>query len=162
MAQDFSSQEIANRLAILDIYARYVFAVDDSDFDELDKLFTPDSTIDWTSAGAIKVDYKTAKEIISNNNKNYISFCHMTTNHRIKFNDDQTSAKVKSKTFHPVLMADKDGNITITQVLGGYEDDLIKTPEGWRIKARVWFNNWASYGQNLLDDKDKPMDVGEH
>ena len=55
MATDrpFSLEEIADRLAIEYVIARYVHALDARDYDALDDAFMPDTWFDLTEAGGI-------------------------------------------------------------------------------------------------------------
>ena len=51
----YSLAELADRVAINDLYARYVHAIDDKDYDELDRIFLPETVFDWTSFGHVRV-----------------------------------------------------------------------------------------------------------
>nr|BFE77715.1 hypothetical protein GCM10020093_003160 [Planobispora longispora] len=44
-------QEIADRLEIGDVLARYTHAIDTGDWGRLDLVFTPDAVIDYTAGG---------------------------------------------------------------------------------------------------------------
>ena len=48
---DAAIAELADRLAIQDLIARYPLAVDGQDWDALDELFVPDARIDFTAFG---------------------------------------------------------------------------------------------------------------
>src|SRR4051812_44762297 len=53
--------ELADRLAIQDLIARYPLAVDGRDWDALDELFTPDARIDFTAFGGPAGDLASTK-----------------------------------------------------------------------------------------------------
>ena len=46
-------QELSDRLEINDLLIRYTYAIDDGDWELLDRVFTPDAQIDYTSSGGI-------------------------------------------------------------------------------------------------------------
>ena len=48
-----SLQEISDRMEIGDLIVDYAMAIDGSNWDALDDLFTPDAHIDYTATGGI-------------------------------------------------------------------------------------------------------------
>lgn len=57
----YSLEEISDRLAIYDLYTRYVHYVDAFDHDELDRIFGFDTVMDWTDGGYRSMIWKEAK-----------------------------------------------------------------------------------------------------
>ena len=148
----YSLEELANRVAINDLYARYVHAVDAADMNTLDQqVFLPETTFDWTDVGYIKYDWITAKSDGLMSGEMFQFVFHLCGNIRIDFNEDQTKAYVKSKTIHPTGTKDKEGNAKLFQVQGTYTDVLIRTNEGWRITERVWKGAWIAGGLTYVE-----------
>jgi hypothetical protein len=136
----YSIDEMADRLAIYDLYERYVHAVDDHQLEVLDTIFLPDTFFDMTSVehgtftweGGMRDDYQ-------NNWKNFSHLFHDCGSVRIDFeNAKRTSARVKSKMITPIGMRNADGGIDVVLVFGAYSDMLVKAEAGWRVKSRKW------------------------
>lgn len=138
----FSSEEIADRLAIYDLYDRYAHAIDAADAETLERdVFTPDIVIDWTEAEGMRASWEEAKVELFHENP-FPTMFHQSGNHRIDFEPDGTRAHVKTKMLHPTVAPDADGNPVMFQVHGGYDDVLVKAAHGWRIQSRVWRMAW--------------------
>ena len=155
MAYPFSVQEVADRLAIEDLYARYVFACDDRQYDVLDQVFLPDAVVDW---GHARGDRTFAKELIKTNNAMSAYLFHFCGNFRIDFAPDQQSARVKFKMLFPMGRRDDNGQLNMFQVHGSYADLLLKTAEGWRVKERIWNHGWVVGGLTLVDGGENLME----
>ncbi len=69
MATDgsYSLDEIADRLAIGQVIARYVHALDARDYDTLDDVFLPDTRFDLTEAGGIAGSWVEVKRYYQDN-----------------------------------------------------------------------------------------------
>lgn len=138
-------KEIADRLEILDLYARYVHAVDRSDYDTLGKrVFVADTSFDMTGAGGAVMSWTQAKERDFMGGWGFQHFFHITSNLQIDFEQDRKSAKTVSKTFNPWATTDADGQPNVFHVHGRYHDTVVETADGWRIASRRWENGWIS------------------
>ena len=161
MGFPFSAEEVADRLAIEDLYARYVFACDDQQLEVMDEVFLPDAVVDW---GHAKGDREFVKKLIRTNNALHSHLFHFCGNFRIDFAPDHQSARVKFKMLFPMGRRDEAGKPQMYQVHGAYADLLLKTPQGWRVKERTWNHGWIVGGLTLIDDNggaammDKPKD----
>jgi hypothetical protein len=139
----FSAQEVADRLAIYDLYDRYAHAIDALDIETLERdLFMPDIVIDWREAGGVRASWEQAKAELVERNP-FPTMFHQSGNHRIDFDPDGTRARVKTKMLHPTVAPDAAGNPVMFQVQGGYDDELVRTPNGWRIQSRLWRRAWT-------------------
>ena len=160
MAMPYTLEEMADRMAIYDLYARYVHANDDGDMDALDKIYMPDTTFDWTETGFIKTDWASMKAK-SGLKEVFAYMYHLCGNIRIDFNEDRSIAYVKSKTINPSGRRDENGDAHLFQVQGGYSDTLINTEDGWRIKDRYWNHAWISGGMNFVKSMPAMMEKPE-
>jgi hypothetical protein len=135
----YSLGELSDRQAITDLYARYVHATDDQDYDELDRIFLPESVFDWTSVGHVKADWAGyVRDEYIRNGQFFIADFHLAAGIRINFNADRSEAQVKSKMLNATAVRNEQGVIVANQVHGGYSDSLVRKPDGWRIVSRVW------------------------
>lgn len=156
MKSDFSLQEIAARMAIEDLYSRYVFACDDSNYDVLDNVFLPDCEVDW---GHAKGDREFAKNVIKTNNEQSDYLFHFCGNFRMDFAPDYNSAQVKFKMLFPMGRKDENGILKMFQVHGSYSDEVVKTENGWRVKKRKWNHGWVTGGFDLIDGEQDLLDT---
>lgn len=141
-----SLEEISDRLEIEELYARYVHAVDDHEFEPLERIFVPETIFDWTQSGGERTTWAVAKDGPFLKGELFPYIFHVCVNVRIDFAPDHQSAAVKSKTIHPTGVKNTKGEPVLFQVQGVYTDRLVKTAEGWRILERVWKDFWAVGG----------------
>jgi hypothetical protein len=153
MTTPFSLDEIADRLAIYDLYARYIHATDDHDYETLDEqVFLPDTMFDFTSVGHIKGDWKNViRDDFIRNGKVFDCDFHLCGSIRIDFEPGHQAARVKSKTLNASGIRDAGGKVNLLQVHGGYSDVLVKTPAGWRIQSRIWNHGWTTAGHQRVE-----------
>lgn len=137
-----SIEEISDRLEIYDLYDRYAHAADDNDSDALDYIFLPHSTFDWSSTGGGKMTFAEARVGPVFTGKLFPWAFHATSNVRIRFLEGRTAAETKVKTINPSGLEGKNGEPLMFQTQGTYTDRLEKTPQGWKILARVWDEAW--------------------
>jgi hypothetical protein len=128
-----SLPEISDRLEIQQLLVDYSTAIDQRRFDDLDKVFTPDAYIDYRALGGIDGRYPEVKEWLSKVLPSFPVYAHMLGNFSVRIDGDTASSRVIC--FNPmVLPGDKD------QVLFcglWYDDEFVRTPEGWRMTRRV-------------------------
>ena len=96
-------------------------------------MFTPDAYIDYRALGGIDGRYPEVKEWLSQVLPSFPVYAHMLGNFSVCVEGDTASSRVIC--FNPmVLPGDKD------QVLFcglWYDDEFVRTPEGWRMTRRV-------------------------
>ena len=129
-----SIEEISDRMEIQDLLVRYCYAVDHRDFDDFRNVFTPDAVIDYSvfggSVGGVEDTIAYLKEAMPM----FASFQHMISTSRIELDGD--SARVKTICHNPMVMPMGDETVVFTCGLW-YVDDMVRTPDGWRIAKRV-------------------------
>jgi 3-phenylpropionate/cinnamic acid dioxygenase small subunit len=135
-----SAQDITDRLEIEDVLTRYAWSIDTGEFDGLDKVFTSDAFVDYTSAGGIKGNYPEIKEWLSTVLPHFPAYQHFVTNKDIRIDGD--TATSRAGFYNPMAQA-KEGGLSFFFVGGEYHDKLVRTPEGWRIKERIEKTVWA-------------------
>ncbi|HWL01377.1 MAG TPA: nuclear transport factor 2 family protein [Microbacteriaceae bacterium] len=144
--------EVVDRIAIYDLYARYVHALDDHDWAALDELFVPETTMDWTSSGHIRGEY--ARDVRPEYERNAGLFfldIHYCTNIRIDFEPGLQAASVKSKTLNVAGMRTPDNEAKMAQVHGEYSDRLEKRDGEWKIIDRYWHHQGVTLGAQLAE-----------
>ena len=138
MVPIYDHGEVSDRLAIYDLYARYVHFADAFQHDELDSVFEPDAVIDWSEAGYKTMTWSEAKADPLMGGRLFSHAFHINANILIRFAVGRLAAEVVSKTVNPVGVTRSGGVVDSYQVHGGYLDRLVRRTDGWRIAHRVW------------------------
>jgi 3-phenylpropionate/cinnamic acid dioxygenase small subunit len=134
-------QALADRLEIEAVLTRYAWALDSKQFDELDAVFTPDAHIDYTSSGGEAGAYPDVKAWLAKVLPNFPAYQHLVTNKQITVDGDRATSR--AEFYNPMVMANRDGATSIFFVGGEYHDQLVRTPNGWRITNRVEKSIWT-------------------
>jgi 3-phenylpropionate/cinnamic acid dioxygenase small subunit len=119
---------------ITDVLVRYATGIDTRDWALFRTCFTEDVHADygadvgtWNDAGAM-TEYMTVMH------QDIVDSKHMLSNFVIEVEGDTATA---STYVHAVLVAVQDP-LTWFDVVGCYEDRLVRTPDGWRIGHRAF------------------------
>ena len=127
-----SLAEISDRMEIQQLLVDYSTAIDNRRFDDLDRVFTPDADIDYTELGGIEGTYPDVKAWLSEVLPNFPAYFHMLGNFDIRLNGDTASSR--TILFNPMKLGE-DGQIMFCGLW--YDDEFIRTPEGWRMTRRA-------------------------
>jgi hypothetical protein len=133
-------QQVSDRLEIQDLLAKYTYAIDDRNWDALDEVFLPESIIDYTVVGGIRGTRDEIKAWLAGAMSEFSMFQHMTATTELKIDGDTASAR--TILFNPMIMKDVEKEKALFFVGLWYCDDLVRTPEGWRIKLRYERKSW--------------------
>jgi len=132
---------VNDRSAISELLVRYATAQDARDWELLASCFTDDARLDYDTSGVF-------------DRPQFIEHCrvglapmkatlHYVTNHVVDVDGDH--ARSTSYVLAQHVRADD-----VTFTLGGsYHDELVRTPDGWRIAARRFVTAWK--GGRLRD-----------
>lgn len=135
-----SMQEMSDRIEIQDLIARYAHAIDDRDYAALDRVFTPDATIDYTDLGGAKGTLQETKAYLADAMPRFPAFQHMSATTRLDLDGD--SAKARTILFNPMVM-EHEGEHRVFFIGLWYVDDLVRTDAGWRIANRREEKCWS-------------------
>lgn len=124
--------EISDRLEIQQLVIDYATAIDQRNFDDLDVVFTPDAYIDYRVMGGIDGTFAKVKAWLADVLPDFPAYYHLVGNFDIRLSGDTASAR--TMCFNPLKF--DDGPKILLCALW-YEDEFIRTPEGWRITRRV-------------------------
>ena len=135
MPSNLSLEEIADRFAIQDLLTRYTVAIDQKDYELLDTCFVSDAHVDYTSSGGIKGSYAEARVWLEKALAIFPVTQHFISNYVIELAGD----KATSRTYllNPMGFKNPDGSMHVFTVCGYYNDDLVRTSDGWRIAQRI-------------------------
>jgi len=129
-----SAEEMSDRLELQDLLIRYSEAIDRRAFDELDAIFVPDAYIDYRDTGGIDGQYPQIKEWLAETLPTYFERnAHMLGLPAIKLAGDTATAR--TFCFNPMVL--KGEKPKVMQVGVWYDDEFVRTADGWRISRRV-------------------------
>lgn len=137
---------LADKHAIEQVYIRYCELIDAKDFDRLDEVFTPDTVGDYHLPGGYRSHTDSLAALIASMHANLGagSNCgpthHNVGNFRIAVNGDTAHAKVHYYAEH-LGIGDYPGELY--GMWGQYDDTLVRTAHGWRVKHRLYTNSFT-------------------
>ena len=134
MSETMSLREIGDRLAIQDLLTLYAEMVDTRNWDLLDRVFASDAQLDYRSTGGVVGDARTVMAWLDRALEPWPVNLHCITNVQIAFNDEGATSKA---AFHAPMAKGELGSQDAITNAGYYEDVLVRTTEGWRIRERV-------------------------
>lgn len=128
-----SLQEIADRLEIQQLLVDYSSAIDQRRFDDLDHVFVQDAYIDYRAMGGIDGRFPEVKAWLAEVLPGFANYAHMLGLPSIRLTGDAATAR--TFCFNPMVFG---GEKPTTMLLGlWYDDEFVRTPQGWRISRRA-------------------------
>jgi 3-phenylpropionate/cinnamic acid dioxygenase small subunit len=136
-------RELQDKMEVHELLARYARGVDTRDWDLWRSVFTPDATVDYSSAGAAVGSRDEVAAALERGIATLPWTQHIITNIEVDLDGDR--AKVRAMFLNPMQLPGLDG----PSCCGGYyHNDLVRTPEGWKsarlVEENVWFVNRPS------------------
>ena len=144
-----SLAEISDRFEIQQLLVDYATAIDQRRFDDLDRVFTPDAYIDYRAMGGIDGVFPQVQAWLAQVLPHFPAFAHLIGNSDIRLAGD--SASGRTMCFNPMKLngprgqersdsgdgADGSGDGRVLFCALWYDDEFVRTAEGWRITRRV-------------------------
>ena len=130
-------QELSDRREIEDQVIAYAYAVDFHRWDDLDAIFTPDATLDFTATGGERGTLAEIKGFFDRALNLFQGHQHLMTNVQVSFGEDGRSATSRTACHNPMYLAGEDGQQRVVFVGIWYLDTWRRTADGWRIESRV-------------------------
>ena len=139
-----SNDQLADRLAIIDVTIAYTWALDTHDWDALDDVFTPDATasllVELEDREAIKERIRRALTPLDDSQ-------HMVSNHDVRVDGDTATSRCYLHAQHVRHAAEGGPNYIVA---GRYEDRFTRTPDGWRIAHRTLTVMWTDGNRKVI------------
>ena len=137
----YSPQELADRAEIHDVIVRYGWAIDTKDLALLDTCFTADAEVDYSSnPGGKEGPYQQIRSWLEKMISAFPVTQHLMSNIDVQLAGD--TATCRTMVTNPQGAATREGPLHFFYVGGRYDDDFVRTPEGWRIARRVETTLW--------------------
>jgi hypothetical protein len=134
------TQDLNDKQAIRDLQNHYSYSIDTGLYDNLDDVFSVDVIADYGRAGhnegvaAVKETCRGALEPLT-------AVQHINGNHVAEINGDTATA---SCYFHVHQHREGTQGGDHFEMGGRYDDELHRTPEGWRITRRTLTIIWSA------------------
>jgi len=142
---DTAVSALIDRQAIVDLTIAYAWFLDHGPHADLATVFTPDAYAllggeECSGADAIidRVDRALTRLTISQ---------HIVGNHQVAIDGDTATCRCYFHAQH-VMHGTEGGDNYI--VAGRYDDQLVRTPQGWRIAHRVLTVDWTDGNQAVV------------
>jgi hypothetical protein len=144
--QSASLALLVDRAAIIDLTHIYCWALDTKDWSLLDQVFIEDAR-----AFLIEdlVGREAIKERIDGALKHMDRTQHVVFNHQIRVDGDRALCRCYLQAQHVRKAAHGGPNFMIG---GRYEDELIRTDDGWRISFRRLVAIWSDGNPSVARD----------
>ena len=140
-----SDEQLRDRIAITDVVNSMGTLADLGQYDQLQQLFTDEVTVDYTSLFPGEVQNISSEQLMTQWQSTLPGFDatqHMITNHQITVDGDEATAVAYVRATHKLGDA--------MWVVGGYYvDELVRTDEGWKLKA-IQYNALYEEGDRSL------------
>ncbi len=134
-------QTLADRLEIHDVLIRYSTALDTRDWKLLWSVFSDDAVLDYDEAPPASV--AEFAERAQKGIGDLPATQHTVTNISVELDGDRARSRCYASAMHV------RGEERATYLLGGvYLDELVRTPDGWRISHRNFTSTWATLDVN--------------
>lgn len=134
------ARTLSDRVEIDDLLTTYTMAVDEADWDALDRVFTSDAHIDYSATGGTVGTFTEVKGWLAETLPMFSGMQHFITQKRVRIEGD--GADVRAYFLNPMLMT-RDGGPTWHLDIGGvYHHTLVRTGEGWRSSRLVEELRW--------------------
>lgn len=124
---------LEDKIELIELAGRYGDAIDDRNWPALDAVFADDATFDVPAIDAHMVGLDGIKRFMDENEHLHPGAHLMTNIHSIETSD---GVELRFRGILPRVSPGEDGSTTI--VHGSYYDSVVKTPQGWRVKKRVF------------------------
>lgn len=139
-------QELADRLDIAEVLARYCDALDQRRWEMLTTVFSPSASADYGSVGS-PAGVEAITEAIRRTIDDLDATQHLIGNLQVQVHGDTATAQCYLISQH--VRAGQPGGEEY--LLGGrYVDDLVRTPDGWRITFRRLHRMWAAGNRDVV------------
>jgi hypothetical protein len=124
-------EQISDEVELRKLVIRYANAIDARQFDELDRVFTPDADIDYSAVGGMKGKYPAIKSWLAGALQAFPAYMHLVGNQEFVINGDGATGQVAC--INPMVLP-LFGTVYIAV---WYNDRYVRTADGWRISERV-------------------------
>jgi hypothetical protein len=138
-------QDVADKIEIQELLARYARGVDTHDWQLWRSVFTDDAVVDYSRSGIASGSRDEIAGVLEQAFEGIPWATHHITNIEIELDGDR--ARARAMFYNPMQLPDVDGP---SATGGHYEHELVRTPAGWKsahlVEHPMWFVNPPELG----------------
>lgn len=135
-------EELSDKLEINELLARYCHALDQKDWVAFRAVFTDDAMLDFSAFGGPQGSVCELETFLAPILNGLAASQHNVST--VKVDLDGDAATARSAAIVPMTTRAADGGES-TFINGlWYEDSLVRTSDGWRIRSRTQVRGWVS------------------
>lgn len=131
-------EEMLDRQAIVDLTISYGWVLDHGPREDLREVFTDDAVAIYGGVRFEGVDSIIAK--VEESLGRLTISQHLVSNQQVAIHGDTARCRCYLQAQHTLRGTEGGDNYVMA---GRYEDDLVRTPEGWRISKRELTIDWT-------------------
>lgn len=132
------NEEIKDKRHIQELQNRYSYSIDAGQYDNLDAMFTPDATYHFVTGSTDNIE--ALKSTIRDALSSLSTSQHINGNQWAEIEGSRATAGCYF-TVHMYKKGLTDGEHF--EMGGRYDDELVRTPEGWRFSKRAITILWS-------------------
>jgi hypothetical protein len=134
MSDDDRMREIADKVEIQEVLARYALAVDARAWDDLDTVFADGAIVDFSNNGGARDTFPAIKGYLEQSLSIFAAIQHYMMNFVIDVHGDTATARHYTLA---QMVSIVDGADQLLADGGFYDSTFVRTPDGWRIQEFV-------------------------
>jgi len=132
--------EMSDRFELQDLCYRYAQLIDDRAFGQLGSVFTQDAHIDYSAMGGAVGNLPDTIAFLTDAMTIFSNFQHLNSNLQFSVTGDRATGRVMC--FNPMELEQDDGSVYSFMLGLWYNDEYIRTEQGWRIAKRSEEKSW--------------------
>lgn len=148
--QSLSLQQISDRLLIQDLLVEEAAAIDERAWHRWEAVYVEDARIDWSGNRGARGNPREvrawAASVLSTENFPYPLYQHYCTNFQIRVGGDVATSR--HLQIIPISVPSPGGGRQMAFSGIWFDDELVRTAAGWRIRARreqlAWSHNFPA------------------
>ena len=142
---DPTVQRLVDERDLIDLTIAYCWALDRRRYDDLAQVFTPDATGDYGLVQVRGIDE--FKALVARSLDPLDLSQHIVGSHQVSVDGDTASVRCHLHAQHTKRGTEGGDNY----VIGGfYEDDAVRTVDGWRIAHRKLTMTWSEGNRAVI------------
>ncbi len=149
-------QEISDHIEIDQMQQRYFRSMDTWNYDLLESVFTPDASVRYDALGGTDTSYRNMIPQFRSFNRHFSFMQHKGGQLLIELKGDTARSSHNMRALHVQTTLQGESNRWL--IYGLYQDRLVRTPHGWRIRERL-YKGMHSEGEILPFDRVRSYDV---
>lgn len=141
-------QKFIDRQAVINLLIQYAIALDTKNWPLLEQCFLPDAVADYGENAGRHEGYPAIEKAVRYFLEGLDSSQHLLGNYVVKFEGDRATTTCYLHAQH--YLEQTEGGDTYT-VGGIYEDEILRTNDGWKIQHRKLMVTWVEGNPDLVD-----------